>query len=159
MHVPAANLQLPDRAAAADRLREAVDRNGGPKQVSDHSEVALGTLNGYLAGGEIKLSNLVRLARATGASVEWLATGGGVEPPWRRKPAVNTGMSSEPQRPLVAPKIDAHWLAKAIEIVEALGGSNLPLRERAARIARSYELLTAPDTDLPPLPGVPRRAP
>lgn len=154
LHVGQENLQLSERAPAAERLREAVFRSGGPSQISERSQVPLGTLNGYLAGGEMKVSNLVRLARACGVSMEWIATGHGTPPRWLRKDAAGTLHSSELQAPLVAPAINIHWLMKAIEIVEALGGDKLPLRERAQRIANGYELLTAPEGDIPPLPPI-----
>ncbi len=159
MHVPTPNPQPADRAAITERLREAVAKSGGPGQVSSRSKVALGTLNGYLAGGDMKLSNLVRLAQACGVSVEWLATGGGPLPRWERRSAGNTGLSSAVQAPLAPPRIDARLLAKAIEIVDSLGGASLSPHERAQRIAHSYDLLTAPDTDLPPLPQLPTRRP
>lgn len=154
MHVQEANPQLDDRAAVTDRLRDAVKRAGGGTEVATRSEVPLSTLNGYLAGGEIKLSNLIKLARACGVSVEWLATGGAPHPPWLRNLVGETVAFKERQAPLPAPAINVRWLAKAIEIVEALGGEKLPLVERARRIAHSYELLTAPDADIPPLPPV-----
>lgn len=157
MHVRPDNLQQAELSAAAERLREALQKTGGSKRAAELSKVPLGTLNGYLAGGEMKASNVVRLARACGVSVEWLLTGGGLEPPWRRKFDVVGSGHSERQAPLIAPKIETHWLAKAIEIVDALGGARLSPRERAARIAQSYELMTAPEADIPPLPVVPPR--
>lgn len=156
MHVPADDLTAAARSAIARRLREAVDVAGGPKQVSDVSEVAYSTLLAYLRGGEIKLGNLLSLARACGVSVEWLATGGGRPPSWRAQERAISMGSSEPQEPLLPPRIDVQWLTKAIEIVDSLGGSALPPRERAVRIANAYDLLTAPG-DLPPLPQLPPR--
>lgn len=154
MHVQAPNPQLDERLAIAERLRDAVKHGGGGKEISARSEVPLGTLNGYLAGGEIKLSNLLKLARACGVSVEWLATGNGSAPPWLRNLVGDNLKLRERQVDLVAPSIDTRWLAKAIEIVEALGGEKLPVAERARRIAHSYELLTAPEADIPPLPPI-----
>ena len=157
MQVEPLNMQQAAWQAVGWRLKDAVQRAGGPTAVAAMSGVPLSTLNGYLAGGEIKLSNLVRLAQATGVGVEWLATGAGAEPPWMRRLAA---VSDEKQQPLTPPgraTVDVHWLTKAIEIVEALGGDRLPAKERAIRIARSYEMLMAPSDDAAPLPKLPLR--
>lgn len=61
----------------AERLRRAVRGVGTVKQVAKMSGVAFGTLNAYLAGGEMKMSNAAALAQATGVRLEWLATGAG----------------------------------------------------------------------------------
>ncbi len=45
--------------------------------VSTRSGVPLSTLNGYLAGRDMKVQALVDLARAMDVSIEWLATGCG----------------------------------------------------------------------------------
>ena len=157
MHVEEPNLQLAEASAIKERLREAVSRAGGGTLISKQADVALSTLNGYLAGGEIKLSNLIKLARACDVSVEWLATGGPPRPAWLRILAGDNSNFHEGQAPLGPPVVDAAWLAKAIEIVDALGGDKLPPRERARRIAHSYELLTAPEADIPALPVHTRR--
>lgn len=47
------------------------------RHVAEISGVAFGTLNAYLAGGEMKMSNAAALAQATGVRLEWLATGQG----------------------------------------------------------------------------------
>jgi phage repressor protein C with HTH and peptisase S24 domain len=64
-----------------ERLREAVRSAGGNKAVASLSRIPLTTLQGYLAGGEMKLTNVVALAKATNVSVEWLATGEGSRQP------------------------------------------------------------------------------
>ena len=69
--VRASNLERENRAT---RLREAARKAGGNKEVARRSGVPLGTLNAYIAGGEMKLANAVALARACGVSLEWLAT-------------------------------------------------------------------------------------
>lgn len=154
MRVPRPYLQQAETAAITERLREAVSKSGGPTQISERSEVALSTLNAYLAGGEIKLSNLLQIARACGVSVEWLVVGGAPYPPWLETLVGKNTALQERQEPMPAPSLDTRWLAKAIEIVEALGGAKLPLPERARRIAYSYQLLTAPEADVPPLPPI-----
>lgn len=155
MHVDAENPHAASLAAVTVRLREAVRKAGGNEAVSLRSGIPLRTLSAYLAGGEIKLSKLLDLAQACGVEVDWLLHG---MTPGSQK-ARNSAGSAERQAPLRAAVIDTHWLAKAIEIVEALGGKELPVRERAARIARSYEMLVAPEDDLAPLPQLPGKRP
>lgn len=70
--VQAENLERKERG---ERLRSAVRKAGGARRVAQRSGVAFGTLNNYLAGGEIKLTAAAALARACGVSLEWLATG------------------------------------------------------------------------------------
>ncbi len=62
---------------AGDRLRRAIKATGTVRHVAEISGVAFGTLNAYLAGGEMKMSNAAALAEATGVRLEWLATGHG----------------------------------------------------------------------------------
>jgi transcriptional regulator with XRE-family HTH domain len=155
LHVGRRNPHPPELSGVTERLRQAVSKAGGPTRISERAGISLSTLNNYLGGGEIKLSNLLRLARVCGVTVEWLATGTGPLPRWLRKDAAVMGLSSEPQAPLRPPTLDLHWLTKAIEVVDALGGAALPPRERAVRIARSYELMTMPEDDQPRLPQMP----
>ena len=152
MHVEQPNPHAAALPAVTARLREAVRKAGGNEFVSQASGVPLRTLSNYLAGGEMKLSKLLDLAAACRVSVAWLVTGEPDSDAPKPAPAPKTALNED-----VAPAprpgaIDVRWLAKAIEIVEALGGEKLPLVDRARRIAHSYELLTAPDADIPPLP-------
>ena len=64
-------------AERAERLKQAIKSVGTARLVSDKSGVPLGTLNAYLAGREMKFSNVTALAQATGVRLEWLATGTG----------------------------------------------------------------------------------
>jgi phage repressor protein C with HTH and peptisase S24 domain len=70
-----------DTENPSERLREAVRSAGGTKAVASISRIPLTTLQGYLSGGEMKLTNVLALAKATGVSVEWLATGRGSRQP------------------------------------------------------------------------------
>lgn len=60
-----------------ERLKQAVRSVGPAKLVAEKAGIPLGTLNAYLAGREMKLSNAAALALATNVSMEWLATGRG----------------------------------------------------------------------------------
>lgn len=61
----------------AERVREVVRLAGGKTAISTRTGIPKTTLDGYLKGGEMKLSNAAALARAAGVSLEWLATGEG----------------------------------------------------------------------------------
>lgn len=67
----------PSRQAAerAERLRQTARNAGGNVALARLSGVPLGTLNKYLAGGEMKLTAAVALAEAGKVSLEWLAMG------------------------------------------------------------------------------------
>jgi hypothetical protein len=67
----------PDARARAERLRQAIRAAGGNKRVLALTGIKRTTLDGYLAGGELKLSNALSLAAATGVRLDWLATGAG----------------------------------------------------------------------------------
>lgn len=64
-------------ASRAERVRAVVKSLGGNRQAVRKTGVPLSTLGGYMAGGEMKLSNVVALAQAAGVRLEWLATGEG----------------------------------------------------------------------------------
>lgn len=64
-------------ASRAERVRAAVKILGGNRQAVRKTGVPLSTLGGYMAGGEMKLSNVVALAQAAALRLEWLATGEG----------------------------------------------------------------------------------
>ncbi|MBX9594204.1 MAG: helix-turn-helix domain-containing protein [Roseomonas sp.] len=66
-----------DVGKSHERLREAVRLGGGPKAISGKAGIPTTTLQGYLTGGEMKLSNAIALAEACGVRLEWLATGAG----------------------------------------------------------------------------------
>lgn len=87
------NSELMERA---ERLKLAVSEAGGPTAVARRLQMHLGTLNNYLGGRDMKASALVALARGTGVTVEWLATGEGPMKPGQ--PA--NPQETAPQRPL-----------------------------------------------------------
>ncbi|WP_336718464.1 S24 family peptidase [Asaia bogorensis] len=63
--------------ARAARLREAVQKAGGNSQVAMRAQMALGTLNNYIAGRDMKANAMVALASACSVSLDWLARGVG----------------------------------------------------------------------------------
>ena len=61
--------------ATASRLKFAIENAGGNKAVSERASVPLSTLNGYIAGRDMKGSAAARLAVACNVSLEWLYFG------------------------------------------------------------------------------------
>jgi hypothetical protein len=57
----------------ANRLKEAVRRNGGATSVARHSGVPLSTLNHHLLGREMKISTAAAIANVCGVTIDWLA--------------------------------------------------------------------------------------
>lgn len=86
----------PATETGSERLRRAIKAAGTVQFIADRSGVPKGTINAYLRGGEMKLSNAVALAAATGVSLEWLATGQG---PMKPGEPVNP-QETAPQRQL-----------------------------------------------------------
>ena len=82
--------------ARAERLKLAVAEAGGPTAVARQVQMHLGTLNNYLGGRDMKASALVALARGTGVTLEWLASGTGPMKPG--EPA--NPQETAPQRPI-----------------------------------------------------------
>lgn len=110
-----------DAIARAERLRQAIREAGGNKLVSARTGIPKTTLDGYLAGGEQKLSNTIALAAATGVRLEWLAAGTGP----MREAAPTSGVAepreSAPQRALgLTWQADPDRLARAYQ--QALDG-------------------------------------
>ena len=91
-----------DTEARAERLRQALRQGGGNKAVSERSGVPKTTLDGYLRGGEIKLSNALALAAATGVRLEWLATGAG---PMRAEQLAAAGQAATGEALSVRPAV------------------------------------------------------
>ena len=110
------NSEMMDRP---QRLRFAVRRAGGPAAAATRAGIALTTLQAYLRGGEMKLSNAVALVAACNVTLEWLATGRGPVEPDAASPL------SEPQisAPLAPPPpfsgINVDQLAKALQAAAA----------------------------------------
>ena len=86
----------PATETAGDRLRRAIKAAGTVQFIADRSGVPKGTINVYLAGGEMKFSNAIALAAATGVTLDWLATGAGPMKPG--EPA--NPQETAPQRPI-----------------------------------------------------------
>lgn len=77
---------MSDLPALSARIRKAIRCAGGKGPVAAKTGISDRTLGYLLAGQDAKLSQLERIAKATGVSLSWLATG---EDPNRRDTASN----------------------------------------------------------------------
>lgn len=109
--------------ARASRLKQAVNAAGGPGHVSATSGVPLSTLQGYLRGGDAKISNLVGLARACGVNIAWLSTGEG--------PMVGYTVPAEPKPQISAPNLPTPMI-NADRMVAAVEGAMAAFKARGS---------------------------
>ena len=127
-------------AERAMRVRQVVKILGGNREAVRKTGVPLSTLGGYLAGGEIKLSNAVGLAHAAGVRLEWLATGQGPMTPSVLGPMQAgdelAGDDTGPPQSLAKPGFGA---AEPSPAVEPAGGTGLTWLANPDRLARAYE--------------------
>ena len=149
-----ANMLAPDDPTdrqVAERLRQAVRAAGGNRAVAERSGVALATVNNYVRPrGGLKMRPLAALAKACGVSLEWLVTGEQSPPGLALTAAASQPGLSEPQADLspvgTVGNIDVPTLAKAIEIIAAIGETNWgeDPKTMARRIATAYAVLRKP---------------
>lgn len=66
----------PDRESFIERLKEAIAKAGGVPALSQKTGISITALRNYLRCGEPSRPALLLIARTTGVSFEWLATGG-----------------------------------------------------------------------------------
>lgn len=108
--------ESPEAEKASERLKIAVRHGGGNMVVAKRAGIALGTVNNYLAGRDMKTSFMVALAKACGVNVAWLAAGEGqmvgLAPP-DVAPSPENPQNSAPQKAFAS--IDPDRLAKALE--------------------------------------------
>jgi len=76
--------------AMARRVKKAIKSVGTAQTVAGRSGIPKGTLNGYATGRAMSFENAIAFAKATGVSLEWLATGEG---PMRPGEAQETNVS------------------------------------------------------------------
>jgi phage repressor protein C with HTH and peptisase S24 domain len=90
---PEANTEFPvhdenrEVTEITKRLKWAIENANGNKAVSERAGVPLSTLNGYLAGRDMKASVAARLASACNVSVSWLLGEGGEKTPVSASPS------------------------------------------------------------------------
>ena len=142
-HVVDGNSEAENRRS---RLRAALRRGGGNKVVSEKSGVSISTLGGYVAGGDMKLSNLLAIAKACDVHVGWLAAGEGPmfgQPRPQLEPQKTA--SERPAKAFATIKVDmmAQALEAARETFEKAGAEPLP-RELVQVMLLIYDGLNKP---------------
>ena len=132
-HVGDLDLEAKNRVS---RLREAVRSTGGNQVVAEKSGVKLGTLAGYLAGGEMKLSNAIILARTCGVRLEWLATGNG--PMNETAPIPSAGEAPIASQAQPGADIDLTVLARCLQLVEEVSEIGKEPANALTRLRRAF---------------------
>jgi transcriptional regulator with XRE-family HTH domain len=133
--VPAPKLEAKEWT---QRLREMVRTSGGAKEVARRSGVPFGTLQNYLAGGEMKFSAAIAIAEACGIRIEWLAEGRGADP---GSTIVNPAPAAAAR---LFSQVDVSRFAEAFDAVSSrLAGAKIkPPTERVLRAAFAlYDLM------------------
>ena len=135
-----------------ERLREAIKNVGSAREAARLSGLPYGTLQGYIRGGELKLSNAASIARVTGVRLEWLATGEG---PMQGENPVVTAPAAPPGYvllPLVEARAAAgnHGGLSSDHIVDFIAFSEVYLRQTLRRNPKNLALLTASGDSMDP---------
>ncbi|MCA3359170.1 MAG: helix-turn-helix domain-containing protein [Roseomonas sp.] len=135
-----------------ERLREAIKNVGSAREAARLSGLPYGTLQGYIRGGELKLSNAASIARATGVRLEWLATGEG---PMQQDQPLVTAPAAPPGYvllPLVEARAAAgnHGGLSSDHIVDFIAFSESYLRQTLRRKPQNLALLTASGDSMDP---------
>lgn len=90
-----------------ERLKNAIQQAGGNKVVAQKSGIPLGTLNNYLAGGNMKLDTAIQLSKVCNVSLEWLATGAESTLPAPTQPVIPQAEQDVVEMPYVSTEASA----------------------------------------------------
>lgn len=155
-----------DRDGAMSRLREAIRHAGTAEQIAFRSGVPKGTIDNLLRGTEVRWTAVFQIAIACHVSLDWLATGIGLQN-WKQfvsdEKLSETNSKSrltlpacQPERPgglqeshaamHIPERVTSDILAQAIEIVHAVVGgeqfAKAPPDDLSRRIVAAYDVLT-----------------
>ncbi|MFN7308327.1 MAG: helix-turn-helix transcriptional regulator [Acetobacteraceae bacterium] len=142
-------------AERVERLRDAIKLVGSARDAARLSGLPYGTLQGYIRGGELKLSNAASLARATGVRLEWLANGSG---PMRGEETgeVTTITAATPPGHVLLPLLEARAAAgnngglRSDHLVDFIAFSESFLKQTLRRSPQNLALLTASGDSMDP---------
>ncbi len=137
----------PEAVARGKRLEIAVRDAGGRAKIRRLSGVPESTILGYEKGGEIKLSNAIALAAATGVRLEWLATGEGP----RARDEVHDPTPAQPTAPPERPRrlsdtVNLDQLMRAYRAAREAASSEQQLLEMTLML---YDLIAAREASSP----------
>ena len=139
-------------AERVERLRDAIKMVGSARDAARLSGLPYGTLQGYIRGGELKLSNAASLARATGVRLEWLATGEG---PMQGETETAVAPATPPGYVLL-PLVEARAAAgsngglRSDHLVDFIAFSESFLKQTLRRSPQNLALLTASGDSMDP---------
>jgi phage repressor protein C with HTH and peptisase S24 domain len=139
----------------ARRLREAIKLVGSARDAARLAGFPYGTLQNYVQGGELKLSNAISLARVTNVRLEWLATGEG---PMQGEETgeVTTITAATPPGHVLLPLLEAraaagnHGGLRSDQIVDFIAFSESFLKQTLRRAPQNLALLTASGDSMDP---------
>jgi phage repressor protein C with HTH and peptisase S24 domain len=147
-----------ERASAerVERLRDAIKLVGSARDAARLSGLPYGTLQGYIRGGELKLSNAASLARATGVRLEWLANGSGPMQGDEAGEVTTISVAVPPPGHVLLPLLEARAAAgnngglRSDHLVDFIAFSESFLKQTLRRSPQNLALLTASGDSMDP---------
>lgn len=128
-------------AERVQRLVQIVALLGGNRKAARLSGVPLSTLNGYLAGGGMKLVSAAALARAAGVRLEWLVSGQGpMTPSVLGSMQAGDELAGDDTAPPQSRAKPGFGVAEPSLAADAAGGMGLSWQANPDRLARAYEV-------------------
>jgi alpha-D-ribose 1-methylphosphonate 5-triphosphate synthase subunit PhnG len=141
--VAEAELGIRDRA---ERLRKAVKAAGGNRAAATKAGMPLTTLNGYIAGRDMKAAAMIALADACEVSLDWLAKGTAPMKPGQPQP----GRAAETRPATLFGSINMDQLGNALLLADAafsIRKINPDPRQRAQVACIAYDMLNQTATN------------
>jgi phage repressor protein C with HTH and peptisase S24 domain len=143
-------------AERVERLRDAIKLVGSARDAARLSGLPYGTLQGYIRGGELKLSNAASLARATGVRLEWLANGLGPMLADQSGEVATISAAATPPGHVLLPLLEAraaagnHGGLRIDHLVDFIAFSESFLKQTLRRSPQNLALLTASGDSMDP---------
>ncbi len=140
------------RRDRVERLRKAIKKIGSARDAARLAGIPYGTLQNYIHGRELKLSNAASIARATGVRLEWLAIGEG---PMQADQPVATALDVPPghvRLPVMQARADAENYGdpSSHHNVDVVAFSEAWLRQTLRQDPQNLALLTASGDSMDP---------
>ncbi|MCA3365669.1 MAG: helix-turn-helix transcriptional regulator [Roseomonas sp.] len=143
-------------AERVERLRDAIKLVGSARDAARLSGLPYGTLQNYIQGGELKLSNAASLARATGVRLEWLANGLGPMLADQSGEVATISAAATPPGHVLLPLLEAraaagnHGGLRSDHLVDFIAFSESFLKQTLRRSPQNLALLTASGDSMDP---------
>lgn len=143
-------------AQRVERLREAIKMVGSARDAARLSGLPYGTLQNYIRGGEMKLSNAVSLTRVTGVRLEWLANGSGPMQAEETGEVTTISAAAPPPGYVLLPPVEARAAAgnngglRSDHLVDFIAFSESFLKQILRRAPQNLALLTASGDSMDP---------